>query len=519
MSNTRMLGEASASTEDTDEPDGLRLVDIHRRFGGVHALRGAGLDLRAGEIHGLIGQNGSGKSTLLGILSGQLQPDDGRIIIDGRAVTLAPHTAARLGIAMVSQETSLVADLTVGENVFLGHRKPRRRLGIQWRQLHQLAQTHLSRLELDVDSRTIVRSLRLDQQQLVEITRAIATQARVLVLDEPTSSLSEHAVEVLLAVIRRLRDVGMAIVIVSHRLDELMRVSDRITVMRDGRTMATKATSEWTARTLAAEMTPDVEAPAPRVTERAAARRAALRIRGLNVPGRLALDTLDLSSGETIGLYGLAGSGCTELLEALFGLHPMSNGALQDLDRDTRPTPLPGSPLEAMRRRIAYVPSDRKTGGLVLDLSLGDNLHLPGTAFRRRWRTVSRQHETHQAASAIDDFRIATSGVRQPVTALSGGNQQKVLLAKWLTTDPKLLLLDEPTRGVDVVAQAQIHALLRDGRREQMATIIASTDIAELTALCDRYLVLARGTVVAELDRDAASPRLLAELASGGVDD
>ncbi len=493
-------------------PSAAAALNMVKHFGGVTALRGASLTLFPGEVHGLIGQNGSGKSTLLGLLSGQLQPDSGQITVGGKPVRMSsPHRALRCGVAMVSQEIALAKDLTVGENIFLGHTKPRRGFQIKWRQLYAEASRILARLDLDLDPRTPVAKLSLDRQQLVEIARAISHDARVLILDEPTSALPDHAVEGLFNVIRGLRAQGTATVFVSHRLDELLSISDRVTVFRDGMTVGSRATADYTVDQLTSDMLGRELAVADPMGRTAEIGSTVLAVAGLEVAGRVRVETLQVRSGESVGLVGLAGSGKAECMQALFGLWPGAQGEV----RIGGQCSVPGRPIAAIRRGIGYIAPDRKADGLILDMTVRDNLQLARLACRSQAAVIRRRSEAAVTAGILERMQVHPRRPETPVRHLSGGNQQKVLIGKWLATDPQLLMVDEPTRGVDVGSKNEIHNLLQERRHAGMALVISSSDYSELFQLCDRFIVFSRGQVVAELDRASADIATLSELSSG----
>ncbi|MGQ4601252.1 ATP-binding cassette domain-containing protein [Nocardia sp. R6R-6] len=493
----------------------LRMRSIRKSFGGVHALKGVDFDLRPGEIRGLIGENGSGKSTLLNILAGQFRPDAGSIEIAGESRDFAsPADALRSGIAMVSQELSLAPELSVGENIFLGHGKPRRTGLIDWRELHRRAALTLERLQVEIDTRAQTGRLRLDQQQLVEIARAVNTDARILILDEPTSSLTEEAVAALFAIMRLVASEGVAVVYVSHKMDELFEVSDRITVLRDGVHIDTRARRDYDRTSLVADMLgrlPEVFVPSTIPID---SKDRALVVHELNVPGQVVDADFSLSRGEVLGLVGLSGSGRSQLLEALFGLQDKAHGTVSIGASDR----IPRSPLEAMRRGMAFVPSDRKTQGLSIKATIRENVVVPMFSHRPRWKIAPARSERRIAADNIKAMNIVTPSDSVKVTALSGGNQQKVLLSKWLNTTPEVLLLDEPTRGVDVGSKAEIHEILRAQRDRGMSIVVVSSEIEELLQLCDRFLVMFQGRVIAQLSRTEASEARLNHLASGVIE-
>jgi ABC-type sugar transport system ATPase subunit len=489
--------------------------DVHKHYGGVRALRGASLTVRAGEVHGLIGENGSGKSTLLRILSGQALPDRARVLLDGRPLPLGDATRTlRAGIAMVSQETTLVPGLSVAENIMLGRRTERRWYGIDWADTRRQAAAILERLAITLDVRALAGGLRPDEQQMVEVARALSADARVLILDEPTSSLTDDETQALFALVRRLRGEGVATIFVSHRMGEIFELTDRVTVLRDGRTVAARPTAELTPGALIGLMvgTEMQQASAPLQAGHAMGGAARLHARGVTVPGRVHDVSLDVAPGEVVGLAGLVGAGRSDLLRALFGLEPDAGGTIE-LDGAPVDT---SSPAAAMRSGLAYVPADRKLLGLVLDMSTRENLMMARTARIGRLRRPRRTREAELVRELAGRLRMSgTATAGAPVSSLSGGNQQKVVLAKWMGTNPKVLLLDEPTRGVDVMAKGEIYRLLASLRAQGLALVVSSSETPELLLLCDRVLVMYRGRIVAGLTREQATEARIAHYATG----
>ena len=495
----------------------LSVRDLRKRFGGVHALRGAELDVARGRVHALIGENGSGKSTLLKIVSGQLRRDAGTVVLDGEPVEFRnPTVALRAGIATVTQETTLVPDLSIAENIFLGHRLARRGPMVSWPETRRRARRALDRLELTLDPARLVRRLRPDQQQMVEIARALSIEARVLILDEPTSSLTDDEVAALFRVVGRLKEQGVAVVFVSHRLQEVFDIADDYTVLRDGVTVGSGAVAEAARPTLIHLMVGrELEELASEVasSDDVESREPVLRIRDLSLQGHLDRVSLDVRSGEIVGLAGLVGAGRSELLEAVFGLH---RGVSGEVRLDGRPFRMRG-PRDAAGRGVAFVPADRKRQGLVLQMSVRENLAMPATARLARLRPPGRARERTLVASAIRRLQIRTASPRASVSTLSGGNQQKVVLGKWLETSPRVLMLDEPTRGVDVGAKAEIYRLLADAAATGIGVLASSSETPELLLLCDRIVVMFRGRIVASLSREEATEARIAAYAAGHV--
>jgi ABC-type sugar transport system ATPase subunit len=491
----------------------LEVEGMRKSYGGVRALRGVDMRLWPGEVHALVGENGSGKSTLLRIVAGQLVPDEGRLLLEGRERRFSDASQAiAAGIATVTQETTLVPDLSVTENIFLGHRKVRARYGIDWRATRARAREALARLGLTgIDPSSPVRRLRPDEQQMVEIARAISIDARVLILDEPTSSLSDDEVAGLFEVIRALCRQGVAIAFVSHRIGEVFDIADRGTILRDGQVVGSDPIEEYDRRRMVELMTGRELEELDLDHGRHRVRDPVLRVRGLSVRGLVRDASLEVGRGEIVGLAGLLGAGRSELLEALFGRGGRASGVVEVAGEPVRHS----GPLDAMRGGLAYVPADRKNLGLVLDMTVRENVLMARTAARARVRRPRRAAEQRTVSEFMDTFRIIAGSQLAPVAQLSGGNQQKVVLAKWLGTEPKVLLMDEPTRGVDVGAKAEIYRLLNRAKEDGVGILVSSSETPELLLLCDRILVLHRGRIVAALSRDEATEGLIARYAMG----
>jgi ABC-type sugar transport system ATPase subunit len=486
---------------------------MHKRYGGVHALRGATLSVRTGEIHALVGENGSGKSTMLKILSGQVQPDDGTITLNDARVTFRrPTEALRQGIATVTQETTLALDLSIAENVFLGHRMAKHGpMMINWRATRRRARQALDRLGLEIDPDTPVRRLRPDQQQMVEIARALSIDARVLILDEPTSSLTDDEVEALFALVRRLRDERVTTIFVSHRLHEVFDLADRVTVLRDGHSVGGGSLEEFDPPKLIHLMVGrELEETHPQSTG-ARSEHTLLRLRSLTSPGRFDDIDLDVAPGEIVGLAGLVGAGRSELLEAVFGLHPAASGTIEV---DGSPVRF-RSPRQAIRGQVGFVPADRKLQGLVLEMSVRENLVMAATSRSPRLNLPRSTREGAIVDDAVSRMSIRTHSASVPVSTLSGGNQQKVVLGKWFATSPRVLMLDEPTRGVDVGAKSEIYRLLVEAAGNGIAILVSSSEIPELLHLCDRIDVMFRGRIVVSLPREEATEARIAHFAGG----
>ena len=487
---------------------------MHKRYGGVRALKGVDFELNGGEIHALMGENGCGKSTLLKIVAGQLRPDAGKLLLDGREVRFGDAAQAMAaGISTVTQETTLVPELSVAENIFLGPRKPRRRWGgIDWPRTRARAGEILRRLRLDIEPTVPAGSLRPDQQQMVEIARALSMQARVVILDEPTSSLPDDQVASLFEAVRALREQDVAIAFVSHRFDEIFDLVDRITVLRDGDLVGGGPIGDYDRAHLIHQMIGrELEELDYSPGTRTAAAAPVLRVRGFSVPGRVQNVELEVERGQIVGIAGLVGAGRSSLLDGLFGAEKGAEGSVE-IDGSLG---VPRNPLAAIRRGVGYVPADRKRLGLVLEMSVRENMLMAQTSRHGRLRVPSRTGEERVCSEAVERYRIVSDSFATPVRQLSGGNQQKVVLAKWLATEPKLLLLDEPTRGVDVGAKAEIYKLLHAIKERGVAILVSSSETPELQLLCDRVLVMYRGRITGNLSREEATTARIAYYGMG----
>lgn len=495
----------------------LRLSGIARRFGGVQALDGASLTVtRPGVVHALMGENGSGKSTMLRILSGQIRPDSGSIEIDAGPVEFhEPAAALRAGVAMVSQETSVALDLTVAENILMGQ-LVRRRGSIDWPATHRRAGEILEMLGLQYNTYAPVGHLRPDQRQLVEIARAISTEPRILILDEPTSSLTDDEVGGLFAAVTQLKRSGVSTLFVSHRIKEVLELADEVTILRDGRTVARGPAAEYgpheLVRAMVGDMTSDTGPASPRwPKEYSRPNHTALELRAITVPGAVTDVDLTLQAGTIVGIAGLVGAGRSELLEVIFGLRRRTRGTMS---RDGRPY-APSGPRDAAAAGVAYVPPERRTQGLVLTMSIGDNLTMAATCKRSRLAPPDDRLAEQAYLRATQRVRLRAPSRFIDVGALSGGNQQKVAIGKALELQPRVLLLDEPTRGVDVSAKADIHERLLEAASHGVAMLVSSSENTELLDLCDHIIVMFRGRVVSSVAREDATEAVLARLAGG----
>ncbi|HWP39626.1 MAG TPA: sugar ABC transporter ATP-binding protein, partial [Tepidisphaeraceae bacterium] len=499
-------------TSDNTTAAVIRTCGVGKSFSGVPVLIDVDFDIRPGEVHTLIGENGAGKSTLMKIIAGVHRPDCGKLIVDGQEVTISsPMAARRLGIALIHQEPLNFPDLSVAENVFLDHRVPRGRLGqIDWRGMYARTQAQLEALGVDLDPRTPLLGLSIADQQMVELAAALSRNARVLLMDEPTASLTPREVDRLFGIVRQLKASGVAIVFISHRLPEVFDVSDRITVLRDGRCIGTKLASQTTTDEIVHMM---VGRPLQALYERthATVGQPLLQVENLTRAGDFHSVSLCVRCGEIVGLAGLVGAGRTQLAEAIFGLRKIDSGLVRI---NGRPLPV-GSPRQAMQHGLAYVPEDRQHNGLLLPMSVSANTSLADLGQVSRLGWISRRRERRLAETWRRRLAIRLREVDQPVRELSGGNQQKVVLSKWLATGPKVLIVDEPTRGIDVGAKAEVHHVLAELARQGHAILMISSDLPEVLAMSDRVLVMREGRIAAELTRSQATQHAVMAAATG----
>ncbi|NKF24200.1 sugar ABC transporter ATP-binding protein [Solimonas marina] len=477
----------------------LQASGIGKRYAGVAALHDVQLTLRAGEVHALMGQNGAGKSTLIKVLTGVVAPDDGTIALVGEPIApRSPADAQRLGISTVYQEVNLCPNLSVAENICAG-RFARRRWTrtIHWSRVHEEAAAIMRRLDLDIDVTRSLSSYPVAIQQMVAIARAVSVSARVLILDEPTSSLDEDEVRQLFAVMRTLREQGMAILFVTHFLDQVYAICDRITVLRNGGFVGEYRTSELPQAALISAMVGREFALTGTDRQAVPTGEAAplLTAQGLGRRGGVWPTDLQIRRGEVLGLGGLLGSGRTELARLLFGLDPADAGVIA-IDGDERRW---RAPAEAIAHGIALCPEERKTEGIVAELSVRENIVLALQARLGLRRYLSRAQQNEIAQRFVELLGIKTASIETPVGLLSGGNQQKVVLARWLVTEPRLLMLDEPTRGIDIAAKQEIMSEILKLARQGMAVLFISAEIDELVRVCDRIAVMRERRKAGEL--------------------
>ena len=482
------------------DPVAVRMTGITKSFSGIRVLHGVDFDLRKGEVHALVGGNGAGKSTLMKILQGVYTPDEGQIAVDGNPVEIrSPHDARALGIGMIFQEFSLIPTLTVAQNIFLGH-EPRGSGGlIDDRASARRARELFAEMEEEIDPNARMLDLSTGYWQLTEIAKALAQDARVLIMDEPTSSLTATEAHSLFALVQRLKERGISIIYISHRMDEIFRITDRITVLRDGRHILTEDTAALTMNQVIDAIVGKTMEQAFEWQERSVDRSVAplLQVRNLSAGKRVQDVSFDLYPGEILGLAGLMGSGRTELARAIFGIDRVDKGEI--LIRGERVDI--GNPEEAITAGVSLVPEDRRIQGLVLDHSVKNNLLLPLLDRLDRAGIIDDRRGDRMAGSIVEDLRIKTGSIGTTVRLLSGGNQQKVVIGKWLATEPDILIMDEPTAGVDIQAKTEILGVIRALADRGKGIIVISSELVELLAVSDRLLVLRDGHVVREIDR------------------
>jgi rhamnose transport system ATP-binding protein len=499
----------------------LQLTQITKSFAAVRALKGISFDLKPGEVHALLGENGAGKSTLIKIITGAHQPDSGSIEIDGKELSrLTPASAHACGIAAIYQQPALFTDLSVAENIALALEKPSPLHPIRWRDRHARASELLQRVGADIDPSVEVRHLSMPEQQLVEIARAIGTGARILILDEPTASLTKKEVELLYAVIRDLRSRGVGMIYISHRLEEIFAIADRVTVLRDGESVGTNPIDSINEAQLIRMMVGrevstiypprDASSPLPiRWVEGQGEGEfgTALTVRNLAChASNITNVSFELRSGEILGLSGLVGAGRTELARILFGITPADSG---EILVNGQPVQI-RTPSDAVEHGIAYLPEDHRRHGVILEMPVAANITMsihpevfPGT-----WLRFNAERSLSE--NFVRDLAIKTSSVDTPAATLSGGNQQKVALARWLAAKPKILILDEPTQGVDVGAKSEIHKLIRRLAAQGLAVLMISSDLPEILGMSDRIAVLRGGTIVAMLPANSTAHDVMA---------
>lgn len=490
----------------------LEIQNISKSYPGVHALKAVSFNVIRGTVHCLVGENGAGKSTLIKILAGAEQPDSGQVILNGTPVSMRSiNEAHRLGLSFIFQEINVVEQLTVADNFTLGNESGRFGLWTRKRDVAR-ARDYLQRLNMDIDPSLPMARLSVAQKQMVEIARALSVNASIIVMDEPSAPLTEHELEALFDTITRLRSEGVTIIYVSHRLAEIFKIGDNCTVLRDGEHISTGPLSGLTPDRLIQLMVGrDLKNMYTRTPTPPG--KSLLELKNVSLNQRLRNISLTLHENEILGVAGLAGAGRTELANLIFGVTPATSGDIYiDGKRLT-----PSSPREAIRLGIGLVPEERRTQGIVGVMSVRENISLALSRLISQWGIINRKLDQNIANQYIDDLQIRTPHAEQRIALLSGGNQQKVVLARWLATQSRILLLDEPTRGIDVGAKAEVFALVNQLATRGHGILLFSSEMEELLSVCDRILVINRGQIVAEFPRTQATQELILQYAASDL--
>jgi len=486
---------------------------IAKSFPGVRALEDVSLEVRAGEVHALLGENGAGKSTLMKILAGAQSADSGEILLNGQTVHIdSPQKAMDLGVSIIYQEFNLVPFLNAAENIFLG-REPRAAMPgfVDFGTMYREAQQIIDKLGVKLNARTPVNRLSIAQQQMVEIAKATSRASKIIVMDEPSATLTDHELKALFALMRQLRSEGVAIVYISHRMEEIFEVCDRATIMRDGHWIATRDVKDMSREEIiklmvGRELTQMIPKEAAEIGE------PALSVKNLSRKGVLHNIDLTVHKGEVLGLAGLVGAGRTEMARVIFGADPYDSGTIELFGKPAKIK----SPQDAIRQGIGLVTEDRKQQGLVLGMAVRENITLANLQELSVLNFIKSGEEKKVASKYVKDLLVKTPTIEQTVQNLSGGNQQKVVLAKWLYTDSKVLIFDEPTRGIDVGAKTEIYQLMNALAKRGCAIIMISSELPEVLGMSDRILVMHEGSIAGELSREEATQEKIMHLATGG---
>lgn len=489
----------------------LKIQGISKSFPGVKALKNVSFEVRSGEIHALMGENGAGKSTLIKILSGVNHIDEGELFYKGQSVKFqTPMDAIKAGISVVYQEIKLVDTLTVSENIFIGRPPMKSRSRIDWKQLHKNARALLDSINADIDEHAIVGNLSIAQQQMVEICKALSQNAELIIMDEPSATLTDKELSMLFSILKNLKQRGITVIYISHRMEEVFEISDTVTVLRDGKHIFTGATADLDRKQLISMMVGrELENEYPK--EFADQSETLLEVRNLNRPGVLHNINMKLYGGEVLCISGLVGSGRTEFARTIFGADYSKSNTGEILIKGK--SVMIHSVVDAMNHGIALIPEDRKRQGLVLDMSVRENVSMANIRRVMRGLSISRKLENSLAKEYIKSLRIMTPDEQRAVKNLSGGNQQKVVIAKWLASNADILILDEPTRGVDVGAKAEIYKLLNTFTKAGKGVIMISSEMPEVLGMCDRILVFREGTISGEFSREEATQEKLLDAA------
>ena len=485
--------------------------DISKRFPGVLALDNVSLSIERGEVHALLGENGAGKSTLMKILSGAYKKDAGEIIFDGQPVQInSPRQAQELGVSIIYQELNLVPQLSVAENIFLSSLPMKNPACIDWKHVYSDAQTIIDSLEVDINVRSRISSLGIAQQQMVEIAKALNHQAKVIVMDEPSAPLTDKETAKLFKTIAKLKSEGVAVIYISHRLEETMQIADRATIMRDGKTITTANVSDITIDDLIRGMVghdlkeqfPKRDCPIGEV---------GFRVEGISREGILNNISFEARKGEVVGICGLVGAGRTEVMRALFGADHRSSGTVYVGGKQVEIL----RPIDAIHHGIALIPEDRKGQGVSLTLSIRENISLVMLHTLQSFLRISRKKERTLVDSYMNALAVKAPSMEQLTKNLSGGNQQKVVVAKWLATNADIIILDEPTRGIDIGAKYEIYLIMNRLVKEGKSIIMISSEMPELIGMSDRIIVMHQGSVSGELTKEEVSQERILEMASG----
>jgi len=488
----------------------VEIEHVDKTFPGVKALDDVSFNLRSGEVMALLGENGAGKSTLVKILSGVYTRDSGDITVFGEKVgELTPKKAQELGVAIIHQELNMCAHLSVAENIFLGREITRSGI-LSDREMNKRTEAILDRLNIDIPPETIVGDLAVSKQQMVEIAKALSINARILIMDEPTSALTSKEIDDLLEIIRKLRDEGCGIIYISHRLEELQHIADRVTIMRDGKYIKTMDFADTTMQEIITYMVGrEIKEKFPRVNVKRG--KKILEVKNLNA-GRLVRDVnFELYEGEIVGIAGLMGAGRTETTRAIFGVDPKESG---EIILDGAPLTI-NKPMDAIKAGIVLVPEDRKKDGLCTRLSIRENIALPNLdIFSNSLNIVDRKKERAMVDKAVRDLMIRMPNAEVDAGSLSGGNQQKVVVSKWLARNSRVVMFDEPTRGIDVAAKVEIYNLMNDLKKQGIGVLFVSSEMPEIMGISDRILVMCDGKITGELDIADATQNLILEYAT-----
>ena len=491
----------------------IQMSGISKAFNGNVVLENVQFELANGEIHALMGENGAGKSTMMKILSGIYTKDAGEITVEGQEVLFkSPKDAEKLGIVVIHQELNMLPDLTVAENLFLGKELTYGKTGIlKNREMEKEASRLLLKLGLDINPRTRTGDLSVGKQQIIEIAKAIASDAKYIVMDEPTAALTDREIETLFKTVNELKEKGISFVYISHRMEEIFAICDRITILRDGQYVGVRNIPETNFDEIVAMMVgrelgerfPDRSCKVGEIK---------LEVRSLTVNGLFEDISFELRKGEVLGVAGLMGAGRTEVAQTIFGYRKLSKG---EIFIDGKKAIIK-SPIDAMKYGIGFVTEDRKTEGLVLDFSIKDNITLANLDRCSSSGIMKNEHENSMVAKYIEDLKIRTSGPEQSAKSLSGGNQQKVVIAKWLGTDPKILILDEPTRGVDIGAKKEIYHIINQLAEAGVAILMISSELPEVIGMADRVIVMQEGRLTGEVNKENMTQEVIMHYATGG---